>query len=113
MSIVRVKGIKRFRDRHGKWRCYHRKTGLPVKADFGTGEFFAELARLEDLAVHVGDPRPGSLGMLIVEYRGSAAFSGLAPRTRADYQRVFDYLKPIADTPFAQVRPYSDRPDQG
>jgi hypothetical protein len=99
MSIVRVKGIKRFRDRHGKWRCYHRKTGLPVKADFGTGEFFAELARLEDLAVHVGDPRPGSLGMLIVEYRGSAAFSGLAPRTRADYQRVFDYLKPIADTP--------------
>src|ERR1700730_4761716 len=99
MSIVRVKGIKRCRDRHGKWRCYHRKTGLPVKADFGTGEFFAELARLEDLAVHVGDPRPGSLGMLIVEYRGSAAFSGLAPRTRADYQRVFDYLKPIADTP--------------
>jgi integrase len=106
MSIVRVKGIKRFQDRHGKWRCYHRKTGLPIKAEFGTGEFFAELAQLEGLSAQVGELRPGSLGMLISQYRGSAAFTGLAPRTRADYQRVFDYLKPIADTPLSMF----DRP---
>src|SRR5262245_15319997 len=106
MTIVRVKGVKRFQDRHGKWRCYHRKTGLPIKAEFGTGEFFADLARLEWLAVQVGEPRPGSLGMLIAEYRANAAFTGLALRTRADYQRIFDYLKPIADTPLSKF----DRP---
>jgi integrase len=106
MTIVRVKGVKRFRDRHGKWRCYHRKTGLPIKAEFGSGEFFAELARLEGLAVHVGGPRPGSLRMLIAEYRGSASFTDLARRTRADYQKVFDYLRPIADTPLSKF----DRP---
>jgi integrase len=36
------------------------------------------------------------------EYRKHAAFSELAPRTRVDYQRIFDYLKPIADTPLAK-----------
>jgi hypothetical protein len=37
--------------------------------------------------------------MLIQEYKSHAAFLYLAPRTRSDYQAVFDYLKPIADTP--------------
>jgi integrase len=106
MTIVRVKGIKRFRDRHGKWRCYHRKTGLPIKAAFGTGEFFAELARLNGVSAGSADLRPGSIGILISEYRASVVFTGLAPRTRADYQRVFDYLKPIADTPLLKF----DRP---
>ena len=44
-------------------------------------------------------PKPGTLGMLIEAYRGHAAFLDLAPRTRSDYQAVFNYLKPIADTP--------------
>jgi integrase len=99
MTVVRVRGIKRFRDRHGKWRCYHRKTGFPIKADFGSGEFFAELARLNGLAVQTADPRPGSLGMLVAQYRASPEFNSLAPRTRADYQRILDYLRPIGDTP--------------
>jgi integrase len=36
--------------------------------------------------------------MLIVAYRRHEAFTDLAPRTRQDYQRVFNYLKPIQDT---------------
>jgi hypothetical protein len=99
MTIVRVKGVKRFRDRHGKWRCYHRKTGLPIKAEFGSGEFFDELARLDGLARRTAKPKPGTLGTLITEYRASPDFNSLAPRTQKDYQRVLDYLKPIADTP--------------
>jgi integrase len=39
---------------------------------------------------------------LIAAYRGHAAFTDLAPRTKADYQAVFDYLKPIADTPLVR-----------
>jgi hypothetical protein len=99
MTVVRIKGIKQFRDRHGKWRRYHRKTGLPIKAEFGSGEFFEELARLDGIAKQTVKPKSGTLGMLVTEYRASSDFSSLAPRTRADYQRVLDYLKPIADTP--------------
>jgi len=104
MTIVRIKGIKRFRDRHGKWRCYHRKTGLPIKAQFGSGDFFEELARLDGLARQTAEPRSGTLGMLLTQYRASSEFKSLAPRTRTDYQRVLDYLKPIADTPLDEVR---------
>jgi integrase len=102
MTVVRIKGVKRFRDRHGKWRCYHRKTGLPIKAEFGSGEFFEELARLDGVARQTAKPRSGTLGMLLAEYRASSDFNGLAPRTRADYQRMLDYLKPIADTPLTR-----------
>jgi hypothetical protein len=51
VSFVRVKGIKRFMDRSGKWRTYHRKTGQPLKAEFGTAEFFLELAELNRQSV--------------------------------------------------------------
>src|SRR5262245_6970901 len=49
MTVVRVKGFKVFRDRHGRWRCYHRKTGTAIdlaKAPIGSPEFFAECARV-------------------------------------------------------------------
>ncbi len=72
MTVVRVRGIKRFRDRHGKWRCYHRKTGQAITAEFGSGEFFQDLARLNELVIKAGEPRPGTLGMLIAEYRARA-----------------------------------------
>ena len=80
MTVVRIKGIKRFCDRHGKWRCYHRKTGLPIKAEFGSGEFFDELARLDGIAKQTAKPKSGTLGMLVTEYRASSDFSSLAPR---------------------------------
>ncbi len=99
MTVVRVRGIKRFRDRHGKWRCYHRKTGQAITAEFGSGEFFQDLARLNELVIKAGEPRPGTLGMLIAEYRASTTFCELANRTRSDYQKIFEYLKPISDTP--------------
>ena len=51
-------------------------------------------------------PKPGTLGLLICAYRSSPAFQDLAPRTQSDYQKVFDYLRPIADTPLIRF----DRP---
>jgi integrase len=109
MTVIRVKGFKIFKDRHGRERCYHRKTGERidlVKAPKGSPEFFAECARISALAA-AATPKPGTLGMLIEAYRSHAAFTDeLAPRTRVDYQRVFDYLKPIGDTPLIKF----DRP---
>ncbi len=99
MTVVRVKGFKIFNDRHGRPRCYHRKTGKPVdliKAPIGSPEFFSECARITAPALL--EPKPGTLGMLIKEYRAHPAFTDLAPRTKSDYQAVFNYLKAIDDT---------------
>jgi integrase len=104
MTIIRVRGFKIFKDRHGRRRCYHRKTGLAIdlaKAPEGSPEFFAECARIAAL-VSATTPKPGTLGLLIAAYRGHAAFLDLAPRTRSDYQSVFDYLQAIADTPLVK-----------
>jgi integrase len=104
MTVVRVKGFKIFKDRHGRERCYHRKTGEKIdltRAPIGSAEFMAECARIAALATSTA-PKPGTLGLLINAYRGHPAFLDLAPRTRSDYQAVFDYLKPIADTPLVK-----------
>jgi len=104
MTRIKVKGFKIFPDRHGKQRCYHRKTGQPIdltKAPLGSPEFFAECARISAVATAT-EPKPGTLGMLISAYRAHPAFTDLAPRTKSDYQVQFDYLKPIADTPLVR-----------
>jgi integrase len=101
MTIVRVKGFQIFADRHGRMRCYHRKSRIPVdlsKSPLGSAEFFAECARIAGLTKASGPAKPGTLGRLITEYRSSPAFLDLAGRTRSDYQRCLDYLAPIADT---------------
>ena len=43
--------------------------------------------------------------MLFAQYKAHRAFTDLAPHTRRDYQRVFDYLRPIADTPLSRFDP--------
>jgi len=43
MTIVRVKGFQIFADRHGRMRCYHRKSRVPAdlsKSPLGSAEFF-------------------------------------------------------------------------
>jgi integrase len=49
--------------------------------------------------------KPGTLGRLIKEYRAHIAFQDLASRTKSDYQRCFDYLQPISDTPLHKFNP--------
>ena len=69
MTVVRVKGLKRYRVK-GKWFAYHRKTGIRIKAEYGTGEFFAELAALER-KLKTAEALPGTLGLLFSAYRAS------------------------------------------
>src|SRR5258708_6124608 len=101
MTIVRVKGFKIFPDRHGKMRCYHRRTKTPVdlvKAPLGSAAFFAECARITEISKITAPAKPGTLGMLIANYKAHRSFTDLAPHTQRDYQRIFNYLRPIADT---------------
>ncbi|MGH0002223.1 hypothetical protein ACQU0X_19290 [Pseudovibrio ascidiaceicola] len=80
-------------------RCQHGKSKTKVdleKFPPGTAAFNAEcdrkVARFEGRQRH--DPK-GTLGFLFEKYRDSHEFKDLKPRTRKEYQKVFNYLKPI------------------
>ncbi|MEJ0052471.1 MAG: tyrosine-type recombinase/integrase [Methylovirgula sp.] len=103
MTVVRVKGIKRYR-RRGKWYCYHRATNTRLKSEFGTGEFFAELASLER-KVHRTKAAPGTLGLLLASYRQSPNYCDLAAATRGGYARIMDLLKPLHEMPVVEMTP--------
>ena len=87
------RGFKIYRDRHGKQRCYHRETGIPVdlkKIVLGSAYFLAECARIAALAeakAAAAQDKPGTLGLLICDYRNSSSFQDLAPRTKIDYKK--------------------------
>ena len=90
---IKVPGVKVYRSR-GKVYIYHRKTGKRIKSAPGLAAFLAETERLTAASASQA-PKPGTVGALIEAYRKSPEFSDLAERTRSDYQKVFDYLKPI------------------
>lgn len=103
MTIVRVKGVKRYRSK-GRWYAYHRKAGIRLKTEFGTGEFFAELAALER-KLKTQAALPGTLGQLLSSYRSSPVFTDLAPTTRQGYARLIDLLKPLHAMPVVELTP--------
>lgn len=108
MTRIRMKGYKIYKDRHGKQRCYHRGTGKKIdltKAPLGSAEFITACASL--VSVETVSSKAGTLGGLIKDYCAAPAFRDLAHNTQVDYQRVFNYLKPLErvslstfDTPF-------------
>jgi integrase len=99
--IVRVKGIKRVRSK-GRIYYYDRQSGKRIHAPPGTPAFLTELDQHRG-TIKSSATTPGSLGGLIEAYRSSPEFSGLATRTRADYQRIFDYLRRIENMPLYQI----------
>jgi integrase len=103
-TMVRIKGIKRYRSK-GQWYCYHRASGTRLVALFGTPAFIAELATVEEEWKRKGGVEiiPGSLGHAIVLYKKSPAFMDLAARTQSDYQKVFDYLQPLGEMPLVKI----------
>lgn len=91
-----------------KERCQHRKSKLmidTVKFPLYSAAFYAECARIDAMFERSDDAKPGTLGMLIKRYRASVSFQDLAPRTKSDYQKIFDYLQPIADTGLERFTP--------
>ncbi len=109
MTVVRVKGFQIFKDRHGRLRCYHRKTrtAVDLKAcPLGSEAFFAECQRIADL-LKPAAAKPGTFDLLVRDYRASAAFRDLAGRTQENYQSVLNYLRPLGNVPLARFdRPY-------
>ncbi|RYH02745.1 hypothetical protein EU805_09060 [Salipiger sp. IMCC34102] len=108
MTRIKVRGFKIFEDRHGKPRCYHRSTGHKIdldKAPLGSAVFFAECARIQAIAEarKNQEPKPGTLGGLILVYFGTEHFKNRAAATQRDYRKCADFLHPIRDTPVSAI----------
>ena len=102
MTVVRVKGVKRYCAK-GRWYAYHRKTGIRLNSEFGSGEFFAELAALER-KLKTQAALPETLGLLFTSYRASPAYFDLAPATRQGYARIMNLLRALNDMPLVELR---------
>jgi integrase len=111
MTVVRIKGLHIYRDRHGKTRCYHRATRMAIDLDkmsVGSAAFLIECDRLCVLAKKRDDKnaaivtKASTLGALIEDYRESEDYRNLALKTKRDYQTYFDWLRPIVDRPLAK-----------
>lgn len=101
---IKVSGLKRYKDRHGKERLYHRASGTAINTSLSGAEIAAEVARLDE--IHKPTPaKAGTLGGLLASWKASPAFTKLADRTRTDYGKIMDYLKPIEGTPLVQIGP--------
>lgn len=88
-------GVQLIRGKDGVVRAYHRKTKTRLIAAVGSPEFRAELDALNGRAKPA--PLRGTLAGLFDAYREAPEFRGLAPRTRADYEKVFLFLRPGAE----------------
>jgi integrase len=104
MKKIDVKDIHRVTAK-GRVYLYHRPTKTRILSPEGSPEFLAELAAIGQKTL--SKAAPNTLGSLISAYKGTPKqpmeFSMLGERTRADYQKVFDYLKPIAGTPLPLI----------
>jgi integrase len=89
---MRITGINRVRAK-GKLYLYDRKTGTPLECD--PTDPVAIAAELKKIRGEEEEAKDGTLGGLIADYRKSPEFKQLAERTRSDYQKVFDHLKPL------------------
>lgn len=99
---IKIKGFKVFKDRHGKLRCYHRASGTSIdfsEYQYGSIEFLGECGRIAALSKPDGKPKPGSLGLLVKEFKASLQWKELKPKTQEWYEMGFQYLRPINDTP--------------
>ncbi|AZO38792.1 MAG: site-specific recombinase [Mesorhizobium sp.] len=99
---IKITGLKRYKDRLGIERVYHRKSGTPIDPKLTGQALAAEVDRLDKL--HAPKmAQSGTLGALLESYKKSPKFTDLAPRTQSDYQKYMDHLKPIAGTPLALI----------
>jgi integrase len=98
-----IAGVKRYRDRHGKWRNYHRATGKALKAEYGTAAFAAEVAELDGVVAKKPAAPNGTLKGVMDEYKTTPAFADLAMATRSGYERYFEIAKPLHDVPIKSI----------
>ncbi|MBL4800294.1 MAG: hypothetical protein JKY45_00270 [Emcibacter sp.] len=97
---MKIKGLKRVKAKSGKVYYYDRESGKRLKSFPGTPEFFAEIAALRATPfIKNKGNKIATFGDLVRIYRNSPIYEVLQPRTKKDYLRVIDFLKPLDGVP--------------
>lgn len=110
MSLVPLRYVHSYRVRGRLFHYYRRGAvqrrlpGEPGSPEWTAAYHAACAAYAAETAAQSGRPAvpahpPGSLGALIATYRASAAWTGLRPATRADYEKGLALLDPHAHRP--------------
>ena len=96
MTVLRLKYVKVYRDRHGSLRRYFRRRGqkdVALQGEPGTAEFMrAYQAAFEARVSAADEPETGTFANLIIEYCRSAAFINLKPASQKLYRLVLDRI---------------------
>src|SRR5689334_9211925 len=99
------RGIKVIRKTGGTEYHYDRTfTPMrPILAEPYTEAYYKEIA--EGRADRTDRTKvAGSLGLLIANYKKTSKWTKeLAPRTKSDYEKVFDFLQPLDEMPLADI----------
>lgn len=97
MANLKLKYVKEYRDRTGKWRRYFRRGSMKgsLLGEVGSEEFMAAYRAYlaNEKPVPTSVKIAGSLGLLITEYYCSRPFLNLKPSSRKIYRYV---LEPLA-----------------
>jgi integrase len=100
VSVVRLRHLHSFTDRHGRKRTYLRLPGMKavqLPGAPGSPEFMAAYNAAVAAAVPKGDQAgriiPGSLDALAISYYASPAFGGLRASTQAAYRRLVEEMR--------------------
>jgi len=96
MTLLRLKYLKVYCDRHGTVRRYFHRRGqkdLPLKGEPGTTEFMlAYQAAFGATAPVVDQTKAGTFARLIADYCRSSAFANLKPSSQKLYKLVLDRI---------------------
>lgn len=96
MTLLRLKYLKVYCDRHGTVRRYFHRRGqkdLPLKGEPGTTEFMlAYQAALGATAPVVDETKAGTFARLIADYCRSSGFANLKPSSQKLYKLVLDRI---------------------
>jgi integrase len=98
----RPRGIKVVRYKQTEYHYDRLLGGRPVIAAPYSREYYAEIETTRaERGIDVKEK--GTFGHLTAAYRRSSTFASLAGRTREDYQRVIDFLRPLDRMPVARI----------
>lgn len=100
MTVLRLKHIKAYVDRHGKRRHYFRRPGfasVALPGEPGSREFMDAYHRALEQApkreIGQAEEIPGSFGALIARYYKTDQFKSLADQTRNTYRNTLERFR--------------------
>lgn len=81
---------------------YHRATGKPLTASFGTPEFLAQVERLDAQARRLCHAH-ATLATLVAAYRASDEWKIMAAHSQKTFDTAFLWLETLEGTPLARM----------